>query len=55
MDDEIALPVVKYCEHQSSIDGCCLHPKNHTPECHIFICPLLNHERVDQLLESESE
>lgn len=33
------------CEHKDAVDGCCSHPKNMTPECHISACPRL-HPRI---------
>lgn len=33
------------CEHKDAVDGCCSHPKNMTPECHVDACPRL-HSRL---------
>lgn len=33
------------CEHKNAEDGCCSHPKNMTPECHVAACPRL-HRRI---------
>jgi hypothetical protein len=33
------------CEHKDAADGCCHHPKNMTPECHVGACPRL-HRRI---------
>lgn len=33
------------CEHKDQQDGCCSHPKNMTPECHVAACPRL-HQRL---------
>lgn len=30
------------CEHKDAQDGCCSHPKNMTPECHVNACPRLH-------------
>jgi hypothetical protein len=30
------------CEHKDKEDGCCSHPKNMTPECHVDACPRLH-------------
>lgn len=30
------------CEHKDAVDGCCSHPKNMTPECHVNACPRLH-------------
>lgn len=35
------------CEFKNREDGCCSHPKNMTPECHINACP-----RITSLMES---
>lgn len=32
---------IRDCEYQDPDDGCCLHPDNHTPECHVWACPRL--------------
>lgn len=32
---------IKDCEHVGG-DGCCCHPKNPTPECHVHACPRLD-------------
>lgn len=34
-------PIVD-CEHADTVDGCCNHPKNLTPECHVGACPRLD-------------
>jgi hypothetical protein len=44
VEKEPFAPVVD-CRYQDKEDGCCSHPKNHTPECHIGACP-----RIDQRL-----
>ena len=36
---------IKDCEHKDADDGCCHHPKNMTPECHVGACPRL-HRRI---------
>ncbi len=36
---------IKDCEHKDADDGCCHHPKNMTPECHVGACPRL-HQRI---------
>lgn len=41
MDDQMVFTPILNCEHQDENDGCCHHPKNSTPECHIFCCPKL--------------
>jgi hypothetical protein len=30
------------CEHKDAADGCCHHPKNITPECHVDACPRIH-------------
>lgn len=30
------------CEFADPVDGCCSHPKNMTPECHVNACPRLD-------------
>lgn len=35
------LPIVA-CEHADPEDGTCRHPKNMTPECHVFACPKIS-------------
>lgn len=37
------------CEFADPKDGCCSHPKNMTPECHVAACPRL-HRRVGILV-----
>jgi len=36
---------IKDCEHKDAVDGCCHHPRNMTPECHVGACPRL-HRRI---------
>lgn len=38
---------IEDCEHKDPEDGCCHHPKNMTPECHVGACPRL-HRRIYQ-------
>lgn len=38
---ETFTPIID-CEHKDAVDGCCSHPKNCTPECHVWVCPRLN-------------
>lgn len=50
----IYTPIID-CEYKDHEDGCCSHPKNGTPECHVAACPRLNRklradtERLDWL------
>src|SRR5690606_180995 len=37
---------IRDCEHADPEDGCCLHPKNQTPECHMNACPRLDARAV---------
>ena len=39
MSEEIYTPYMN-CGWKSAEDGCCSHPRNATPECHQFICPI---------------
>lgn len=40
------------CEHKDPQDGCCSHPKNMTPECHVGACPRLHRRIYDAWLAS---
>lgn len=39
--DKMFTPITD-CEHKDAEDGCCKHPHNMTPECHVNACPRLN-------------
>lgn len=41
---EVFTPIAD-CSHKNPEDGCCSHPKNMTPECHVGACPRL-HRRI---------
>lgn len=42
------------CEFADPVDGCCTHPKNFTPECHVGACPRLDN-RVDKGFRQQFE
>jgi hypothetical protein len=44
-DCAVVFTPIKDCEHKDPVDGCCSHPKNMTPECHVGACPRL-HRRI---------
>ena len=39
--DVVFTPITD-CSHKDHDDGCCHHPKNMTPECHVHACPRLH-------------
>lgn len=41
-DCNVVYTPIKDCEFKNAEDGCCSHPKNMTPECHVNACPRLN-------------
>lgn len=41
---------IEDCEHKDAVDGCCAHPKNFTPECHVDACPRL-HRRLHTIYD----
>ncbi len=48
-EDNIFAPLLN-CPHQDKEDGCCHHPGQPTPECHVFACPMLD-PRIGQKFE----
>lgn len=44
-DCAVVFTPINDCEHKDPEDGCCSHPKNMTPECHVMACPRL-HPRI---------
>ena len=39
---DVVYTPINDCEHKDHEDGCCSHPKNFTPECHVNACPRLH-------------
>lgn len=56
--DENRCPIIytpiRDCSHKDAEDGCCLHPKNMTPECHPDACPRLD-QRLFKYLNTPAE
>jgi hypothetical protein len=48
--DVVFTPITD-CEHKEADDGCCHHPKNMTPECHVNACPRLHKNIVKEFNE----
>lgn len=44
-DCAVVFTPITDCEHKDKEDGCCHHPQNMTPECHVNACPRL-HRRI---------